>query len=183
MLDSMIVVQVTPEMIHNWGWLMAFGIVLAALGVVAVIRSFAATVASMVFFGWLLLFGGIVEFVNAFMVGQWSGFFLHLLASILFIVTGILLVTKPVVSAGAMTVVMSMFFLIGGLYEFIAACWSHLSGWGWQAFSGAVSAVLGVLLLAQWPLSGLWAIGLFIGIDLILAGWAWVALALNLRRM
>jgi uncharacterized membrane protein HdeD (DUF308 family) len=170
-------------MIRNWGWLLAFGIVLALLGIAAVIRSFAATVASMMFFGWMLLFAGVVEFVNAFMVGHWGGFFLHLLASILFIVTGFLLVIRPVVSAEVATFVMSMFFLIGGLYQLIASAWTHMSGWGWQAFAGFISSLMGVLLLVQWPLSGLWAIGLFIGIDLIFAGWAWIALALGLRKM
>ncbi|MGA8741981.1 MAG: HdeD family acid-resistance protein [Terracidiphilus sp.] len=183
MLESVTVVQATPEMIHNWGWLMAFGIVLAVLGVAAVIRSFAATVASMMFFGWMLLLGGVVELIEAFMVGHWAGFFLHLLASILFVVTGILLLIKPVVSAEVATLVMSMFFLIGGLYEFIASLWTHMQGWGWQAFDGAISALMGILLLVQWPLSGLWAIGLFVGIDLIFVGWAWVALALDLRKM
>ena len=183
MLDSITVVQATPEMIKSWGWLLAFGIALVVLGVAAVIRSFAATVTSMIFFGWMLLFGGVVEFINAFIVSHWSGFFLHLLASILFIVTGFLLVIKPVVSAEAATFVMSMFFLIGGLFELIGSLWSHQQGWGWQAFDGSISSLMGALLLMQWPLSGLWAIGLFIGIDLIFAGWSWAALALNLHKM
>jgi uncharacterized membrane protein HdeD (DUF308 family) len=63
---DVVVVQVTPEMIHNWGWFLAFGIVLLLLGVAAVVRSVAATVASMVFFGWLLVFAGLIEFVDAF---------------------------------------------------------------------------------------------------------------------
>jgi len=183
MLDSLTVVQATPEMIQSWGWLLAFGIVLAVIGVAAVIRSFSATVASMVFFGWMLLFAGIVEFVNAFLVGHWAGFFLHLLAAILLMVTGFLLVIRPIISAEVVTLVMSMFFLIGGLYQFIASIWTHLPGWGWQAFSGAISSLMGILLLVQWPLSGLWAIGLFIGIDLILAGCTWIALALNLHKL
>jgi uncharacterized membrane protein HdeD (DUF308 family) len=137
----------------------------------------------MVFFGWMLLFAGIVEFVNAFLVGHWAGFFLHLLAAILLMVTGFLLVIRPIISAEVVTLVMSMFFLIGGLYQFIASIWTHLPGWGWQAFSGAISSLMGILLLVQWPLSGLWAIGLFIGIDLILAGCTWIALALNLHKL
>jgi len=183
MLDSLTVVQATPEMIHSWGWLLAFGIVLAVLGVAAVIRSFSATVASMMFFGWMLLFAGAVEFVNAFLVGHWAGFFLHLLAAILLAVTGLLLVIRPLISAEVITLIMSMFFIIGGLYQFIASIWTHLPSWGWQAFSGVISSLMGILLLCQWPLSGLWAIGLFIGIDLFLAGSAWIALALNLRKL
>ena len=67
-----VIVGVTPEMIHNWRWFLAFGIILMLLGIAAVVRAVTATVASMVFFGWLLLFSGIIEFVHAFMP-LWSG--------------------------------------------------------------------------------------------------------------
>jgi uncharacterized membrane protein HdeD (DUF308 family) len=170
-------------MIHNWGWFLAFGIVLMLLGIAAIVRSVASTVVSMVFFGWLLVFAGLIQFVDAFMVRQWAGFFLHLLVAILFAVTGVLMLVRPVISAEAATFLMSMFFLIGGLYELIAALWTHLHGWGWQALNGVVASILGFLLLAQWPVSGLYAIGLFVGIDLIFYGWVWVALALDLHKM
>lgn len=185
MLDGMnqAIVQVRSEMIHEWGWFLAFGIVLALLGIVAIVRSFAATVASMMFFGWLLLCAGIIEFVGAFMVGHWTGFFLHLLAAILFLVTGLLVLIRPVIGAEVSTLVMSMFFLIGGLYQVVASCASGLPGSGWEAFDGVVASLMGIVLLVQWPISGLWAIGLFVGIDLILSGWSWMALALNLRKM
>jgi uncharacterized membrane protein HdeD (DUF308 family) len=52
---------------------------------------------------------------------------------------------------------------------------------GWQALDGAITLLLGLLVLAQWPVSGLWVIGLFVGIDLIFYGCAWIALALGLR--
>ena len=180
---DVVVVQVTPEMIHNWGWFLAFGIVLLLLGVAAVVRSVAATVASMVFFGWLLVFAGLIEFVDAFMVGQWAGFFLHMLAAILFGITGFLMVARPVISAEAVTFLMSMFFLFAGFYQLIASLWAHLPGWGWQALNGIIAAVMGFLLLAQWPASGLWVIGLFVGIDLIFFGWTWIRLALDLHKM
>lgn len=181
-IDVMIV-RVTPEMIHNWGWFLALGVLLLVLGIAAIVRSVSSTVVSVMFFGWILVFAGVIEFVNAFMVGKWAGFFLHLLAAILFTVTGLLMVARPVISAEAATFLMSMFFLIGGLYQFVYALWTHLPGYGWQALNGAVSSVLGFLLLAQWPVSGLYAIGLFVGIDLLFYGWAWVALALDLRKL
>ena len=173
----------TPEMIHHWGWFAAFGIVLVLLGVVAVVRSFVATVASMIFFGWLLMFGGIIEFMYAFMVGRWAGFFVHLLVALVFGITGALLVFKPVISAEAVTFVMSVFFLVAGLYQLLASTWSNLPGWGWEAANGAISAFMGMLLLAQWPVSGLWVVGLFVGIDLVFYGSAWIATALELHRM
>lgn len=178
-----VVVGVTPEMVHNWGWFLAFGIILMLLGIAAVVRAVTATVASMVFFGWLLLFSGTIEFVHAFMVGKWAGFFLHILVALLFGITGALMVFRPVISAEAVTFVMSVFFLVAGLYQLFASMWTHLPGWGWQAANGAVSAIMGVLLLMQWPASGLWVVGLFVGIDLIFYGWAWIALAIGLRKM
>jgi uncharacterized membrane protein HdeD (DUF308 family) len=180
---DVLVGRVTPEMIHHWGWFLAFGIVLVLLGVAAIARSVTATVTSMLFFGWLLVCASIIEFVQAFMVGKWEGFFLHLLVAILFGITGVLMLAKPVISAEAATFLMSMFFLVGGLYELVAAMWSHLPGWGWHALDGIVASILGLLLLAQWPVSGLYAIGLFVGIYLILFGGSWIALARDLHKM
>lgn len=171
-----------PAMSHNWGWFLAFGLILLALGVAAILRSFGSTIVSMAFFGWLLLFAGFIEFVDAFMVGKWAGFFLRLLIAIMLVVAGALMVAKPLASAEAATLFMSMFLLIGGVYQVIYALWTHLSGWGWHALNGGISSILGILLLAQWPVSGLWAIGLFVGIDLVFYGWACVALAFELHK-
>ena len=174
-------VQIPHEIIQYWGWFLAFGIALLLLGVIAVIRSVTATIVSMLFFGWLLLFACGIEIAQAVMVGHWVGFFHHLLAAILFGVTGLIFVTRPVLGAEVVTVFMAMFFLIGGLFQLIGSAWVALPGWGWQALDGFIALVLGLLVLAQWPASGLWVIGLFIGIDLIFYGAAWIALALGLR--
>jgi uncharacterized membrane protein HdeD (DUF308 family) len=175
--------QMTREMVSHWGWFLAFGIVLVLLGLAAMIRSFATTVASMFFFGWLMIFAGSLEFIYAFMVGRWTGFFLHLLAAVLFLFTGILFIARPLISAEVATFVMSLFFIAGGLYEVVASLWSHLQGWGWHVFSGLISMILGGLLLAQWPLTGLWAIGFFVGVYLFVSGFSWMAMAIGLRKM
>ena len=75
-------VQASPEIVHHWGWFLAFGIGLLALGIAAVMRSVTATIVSMVFFGWLLVLASGIEIAQAVMVGNWAGFFLHLLAAI-----------------------------------------------------------------------------------------------------
>jgi len=174
-------IQIPHDIVQYWAWFLAFGIGLVALGVAAVARSVTATVVSMVFFGWLLVLASGIEIVQAVMVGHWAGFFHHLLAAILFGVTGLLLVTRPLVSAEVATVFMAMFFIIGGLFHLIGSVVFALPGWGWQALDGAITLLLGLLVLAQWPVSGLWAIGLFVGIDLIFYGCTWIAFALGLR--
>ena len=176
-------VQMAPEIAQHWGWFLVFGLALGLLGVAAIVRSFVATVASMLFFGWLLVFSGVIEFINSFMVGHWTGFFLHLLAAVLLISIGILFVSRPILSAEVATLLMSFFLIAGGAFQVVVALWSHVQGWGWQLFDGALSIVLGGLLLSQWPVSGLWVIGFFVGIHLFVSGLGWTALALALRRM
>jgi uncharacterized membrane protein HdeD (DUF308 family) len=176
------VVAMPQEIAHSWPWFLAFGIALSVLGLIAVGRAFTATLATMVFFGWLLLLACAIEIAQAVLVGAWAGFFSHLMMAILFGVVGVLLVSKPLASAETLTLFMAAFFLVGGLSRLLVAVFVHAPGWGWQAADGAITLGLGALLLVQWPLSGLWAIGLFIGIDLIFFGVSWIALALELRR-
>jgi uncharacterized membrane protein HdeD (DUF308 family) len=176
-------VQIPQEIVHYWGWFLAFGICLVALGIAAVVRSITATIVSMLFFGWLLVFASAVEITQAVMVGHWAGFFQHLLAAILFGVAGLLIVTRPLISAEVVTVFMAMFFLVGGLFQIVGSVALALPGWGWQVADGVITLVLGLLVLAGWPASGLWVIGLFVGIDLIFYGCAWIALALGLRSI
>jgi len=135
----------------------------------------------MVFFGWLLLLAAGIEIAQAVMVGQWSGFFLHLMAAILFAIMGVLLVARRVIGAEVLTVVIAMLFLIDGLFLLIASWAAGLPDWGWQVAEGSITFALGLLLLAQWPVSGLLAIGLFIGINLICFGSTWIALAFRLH--
>jgi uncharacterized membrane protein HdeD (DUF308 family) len=174
-------VQFSHDLVQHWGWFLAFGIALLALGVAAVARSVTATVVSMLFFGWLLVLAGAIEAAQAVAVGHWAGFFQHLFAAVLFLVAGFILVLRPVISAEVLTLFMALFFLIGGLFQLIGSLWVGLPGWGWSALDGVITFILGLLVLAQWPASGLWVIGLFIGIDLILYGIAWIAIALGLR--
>ena len=176
-------IQIPREIIQYWGWFLAFGIGMLLLGVAAVVRSVTATVVSMLFFGWLLVLASGIEIAQAVMVGRWAGFFQHLLAAILFGVAGLLLVTRPLKSAEVVTLLMGMFFLVGGLFQLVGSVALALPGWGWHAADGVITFVLGLLVLAGWPTSGLWVIGLFLGIDLILYGGAWIALALGLRTM
>ena len=176
-------VQLPHELVELWGWFLAFGIALFVLGVAAVARAVTATVASMLLFGWLLVIASGIEIAQAVMVGQWAGLFHHVLAAILFGLAGLLFVMRPVVTAEVITIFMAMFFMIGGLFQLVGSLVITLPGWGWQMMDGLITFALGILVLIQWPASGLWVIGLFVGIDLILYGCVWIALALDLRTM
>jgi uncharacterized membrane protein HdeD (DUF308 family) len=180
---DVLMVGIPPEMIQNRGWFLALGIGLVLLGIAAVIRSVKATIISMLFFGWLMVMAAGIEAAQAFLVGKWAGVFLHLLAAVLFGVTGTLFVRRPAISAEVATLLMAMFFLMSGLFQLVSLLLIHLPGWGWHTLDGIITIVLGVFILTQWPVSDRWTIGLFVGIDLMFYGWAWVALALELRKM
>ena len=183
MHDLQVAVAASPDIVSHWGWFLALGLVLLVLGVIAVGRSVSATVVSMMFFGWVLLIACIAEIISAVMAGGWSYFFPHLLSAILFGVAGIFLIRKPVMGAEVATLFMAMFFLVGGLFELISVLSLSPPDWGWHVLSGAVSIILGILILANWPAVGLWVIGLYVGVSLFFAGVAWSALAIDLRRL
>jgi uncharacterized membrane protein HdeD (DUF308 family) len=137
----------------------------------------------MLIFGWMLVISGIVELVHAFRVKTWNGFFLSLLGALLRGFTGYVLIRYPVVGALGATLVLAAFFVVGGMFRSIGAFTLQLPRWGWAAFSGVVSVILGIVLLAQMPRSSLWFIGFAIGVDMILEGASLVGLATALRRL
>ena len=168
---------------RNWGWLLALGIISIILGILALGSSAFFTIASMIFFGWILLIMGILELVYSFWQRHWGGFFLHLLNGILAGVVGVILIGNPAASALFLTLMLAMFFMAAGLFRIITSLAMRFPSWGWRLFNGSITLLLGILLWAQWPLSGLWAIGMFIGVDLIFSGWASVMLALAARSL
>ncbi len=167
---------------RNWGWLLALGILMIILGVVAMAAPVVATIAIQVMLGWLLVISGIAEGIHAFMVKEWRGFLLELLSAVLYLGVGLLLLVDPLKGALALTLILAVFLLVEGIFKIITALRvrDH-RGWGWLLASGIVSVILGVLIWAQWPASGLWVIGLLVGIQLLFTGWSLVMLALAAR--
>jgi uncharacterized membrane protein HdeD (DUF308 family) len=166
---------------HNWGWFLVLGIIEILLGTVAVGASVFATLVTVVFFGWLLLAGGVLSALHAFWRKQWRGFFLDLATGILYVVAGLMMVGNPAAAAVSLTLLIAMFLLIGGIFRIIAALSGQLQHWGWVLLNGLITAGLGVMIWKQWPLSGLWVIGLFVGIEMMLYGWSLVMLSLIAR--
>jgi uncharacterized membrane protein HdeD (DUF308 family) len=162
------------------GWLLALGFAMIAIGTIALGAAAAVTLASVVFFGALLLVGGAVEGVQALRVRPWSGALLHVLSAALSIVLGFLLVTKPVEGSLSLTLLIAAFLLVGGAFRAGAAIAVDLPGRGLAILGGVVSFALGLLIWSEMPGSGLFVIGTFLGIDMIFRGWWTLALAWSL---
>jgi uncharacterized membrane protein HdeD (DUF308 family) len=167
----------------NWAWFLALGIILIVIGTIAVGMPFVASLATAVTFGVLLLVGGIAQLVGAFWTRDWSGFFLSLLMGVLYVVLGLLFVRDPGDALLAMTLLLACVLMVGGLFRIIGSVVYQFPHWGWTLVGGIINLVLGILIWQQWPVSGLWVIGLFVGIDLIFTGWTWVMLALAVKKV
>jgi uncharacterized membrane protein HdeD (DUF308 family) len=149
------------------------------LGIVAIGSSF--TFATVLVFGILLLLGAIFEVVTAFWGRNWRGFFLHLLTGVLYLIAGIFLINNPVGAALGLTLLVAVCLLTGGAVRIVLSLLERFDGWGWVMMNGIVSVLLGAAIWRQWPLSGLWALGLFVGIEMLFSGLSWVMLALAVR--
>jgi len=167
----------------RWFWLLLLGIVLILVGLAAISSSFIATLATVIALGTFLLIGGGVEIINAFWARRWRGFWMHLLAGILYLVLGLLFIDRPVATAAAFTLMLAAAFLIGGLFRIILALSERFHGWVWVLVNGIVTLILGILIWREWPESAFWVIGLFVGIDMVFAGWSWVMTALAVRSI
>jgi uncharacterized membrane protein HdeD (DUF308 family) len=165
------------------GWVIFAGITLLVLGTAAVIYDVTATLASVFLFGWLLMLAGAMQIVHAFQVRTWSGFFIYLLDGIIRATVGTLLVVYPGSGALTLTLVLSFYFIVGGLFKTIGSMVLQFPSWGWSVASGLVSVALGVMLAMQWPVSGLWFIGFAVGLDLILYGWALLMFAAAVKKL
>jgi uncharacterized membrane protein HdeD (DUF308 family) len=167
----------------SWGWFLVLGIALTVLGVSCLAFAVTTTFATVLVFGCLLLISAVFQLVHAFRTGTWSGAVLNLLSAILRGVTGFLLIRYPVMGAETLTVVLALFLIVAGLFRGVASATLRFPRWGWVVFSGVLTAVLGLILLAQMPISGIWFIGFAIGVDLISDGIATVAFAAAIRRI
>lgn len=169
----------------RWIWFLLLGIALAALGTIAIGWSCLATlsIAATWIFGFLLLIGGVIQIIHAFTAGRWSGTLVHLLIGVLYVAVGFMIIEDPGESAIILTKIISIFLMVGGVFRIVAALFQRFSGWPWVLLNGAVTLLLGVLVYKQLPASGLWFIGLYIGIDLIMNGWGYIALAIHLSQM
>ena len=166
---------------RNWQWFLFFGILLIILGMLAIGSSVAATLFSVVFLGSLLVIGGVTQVIHAIWTREWTGFFLSIVLGLFYVVAGLLFIFRPEASAVSLTLFIGAFCLIGGLFRLISAAVIRFNQWGWVFFNGIVTFLLGLLILADWPVSGLWVIGLFLGIDLIMIGCGWTLMALAVR--
>jgi uncharacterized membrane protein HdeD (DUF308 family) len=152
------------------------------LGVIALGGVFGLTIATVTFFGILMTIGGVGEVVHCFAARKWSGFFLHLLVGILYVIAGGYMIVHPVAASMALTLILGWAIVITGVSRIIVAFRMHgQKNSVWVLISGIIAVLVGGMILARWPLSSLWIIGLFVAVELIANGWSMIMVSLAIR--
>lgn len=177
--------QLGPTLHDHWRLFMFEGVALVALGAAAIAVPPLASFAVTVFLGWLFLVGGTVGLVATFSMRPMRGFWWSLLSSALALTTGAILLWWPLRGVMSLTLVLAIYFMADGISSIMLAL-DHRHeaspSWGWLVASGVVDWILAAFILAGWPQTGAWVIGLFVGIDLVFAGAALVMVAWQARK-
>jgi len=171
--------EVSQAVLEKRGWFIALGIVMILIGSAAIIFPHIATLSTKIFLGWFLIIGGITQAIHAFWVKDWGGFFWGLLVGLLEAFAGLFLLVYPVAGIIALTIYVAAVFVVEGIIRALLALkLKPEAGWIWMLIGGVVSIVLGAMLWAKLPSSAIWAIGLLVGLNMAMAGWTLLMIAL-----
>jgi uncharacterized membrane protein HdeD (DUF308 family) len=154
------------------GWTIVLGILLTTLGIMTIFIQVFTSVVSVIFLCWMLIIGGIAEFFYGFFLKSLGRAFAFFLEGIFSFVTGMLIIILPGLSISTITLFICICMLAIGIYNISSSILRRYQNWGWIFAGGSLMATLGFIILAQWPVSGLWVIGLFIGIQLFVSGFS-----------
>jgi uncharacterized membrane protein HdeD (DUF308 family) len=167
----------------KWGWILALGIVYVIAGFVALGSVVMATVASVLIVGVMMIVAGVAEIINAFQLKGWGKFLLWALLGALYIVAGFVTFENPLLAAAVLTLLLGASLVASGIMRIILAfSMKREQPWVWLLLSSIITLLLGLLILAHWPISSVYVLGIFLGVDLVMAGVGWIALSLALRR-
>jgi len=167
----------------KWGWIVALGALYVVAGFIALGSVVMATVATVFVVGVMMLIAGVVEVISAFQMKSWGKFLLWALLGALYIVAGFATFENPLLAAAVLTLLLGASLVASGVMRIVLAfSMKAESAWVWVLLSGAITTLLGAMILFHWPVSSLYILGLFLGIDLIFAGTSWMGIGFALRR-
>lgn len=167
-------------------WIIIFGVLLVGLGVFAFISIVTATIVSVYFVALSMIVAGAVEMTLGLQSRPPRRKMAWVLVGALYVVAGCFAFFNPLLAAGVLTLLLGASLVATGLVRlFLSFQMRSGSQWGWVALSAAITALLGIMVLAQWPASSLYILGVFLSVDLLMAGLSWVmigAAAMSVNR-
>jgi uncharacterized membrane protein HdeD (DUF308 family) len=153
------------------GWFIGMAIVFILLGMMAIIEPGVAGMAIAILVGWLLIFGGVAHLVAAFTGGGAGRVIWQVLIGIVYALGGVYFLTHPLLALGTLTLLLAAIILMEGIFEVIAYFRMRGEGGsGWLLVNALITLLLGGLIWFHWPSSSVWAIGILVGVNLLMTG-------------
>jgi len=175
--------QAMQAMGARWGWFVAVGVILLALGLAAGVYVLSATLVSVLYVGILMALGGVGQLVHAWQVKNWPGFLFWSLSGLLYLAAGVLAVANPAAGAALLTLLLGASLIGAGAFRLWVWFGNRgREGWQWLALSGLVTLLAGLLIAIGWPENSVWILGFLLAFDLLFQGWMLLFLGLALRR-
>ncbi|MHB9072165.1 MAG: HdeD family acid-resistance protein [Desulfobaccales bacterium] len=183
-LQALVPAEVLGDLMHNWGWLLAQGILLVVLGTIGLGMTLWLTLATVFIFGVFLVIGGVVQLFQAFKCRGWQSILWHVIIGILYVLAGVIIFGNPLMASTMLTLLLGGVLIGIGIVRIVMALQHRvLKNWIWPLIGGIAAIILGFMILAQWPVSGFWVIGLFVAIEMIFSGWSSIIIALGAREI
>lgn len=175
--------DLTADIKKRSDWSIVMGILTALLGVFLIAYPLATATITTLLFGLVLILVGLAQFVFALHSQTAGKFFSKALLGVLYGVTGVALAFFPMAGVAALTALLGTLLLIyAGVAAAAALQVRPVEGWGWFLFDAIASLLMGILILARWPSSSLWAIGTLVGVAVLMGGFARIMMAGKIRR-
>jgi len=169
----------------HWKLFLFQGIVMLALGLLAVALPNISTLEIEQLVGWLLIVGGFLRTATILRKHHMPAFWWSLSSGAIAMVLGVLLVSHPLQGVITLTIVMTVLFVIEGVAAIFVALElrPYLRNWVWTLLGGLVTLMLAYLIFEGWPNTATWVIGLYIGIHMIVLGTSLISTAIAARRI
>src|ERR1700694_6066141 len=170
---------------EHWTAFLIEGILLVILGLAAMIVPPLASLAVTIFLGWMFLISGIAGLALTFWARQMPGFWWSLISAALAVAAGLILLAQPVQGTLTLTIVVGAYFLAEGVATIMYALEHRRElseRWQWLLVAGIMDLLIAALIITGLPGSALWAVGLLVGINLLVGRAPLIGMALAARR-
>jgi uncharacterized membrane protein HdeD (DUF308 family) len=173
-----------PALVHaHWRRFLVQGVLMIALGALAVALPVITTLAVEILVGWLFVIGGVWRAIFLARSSRLPGFGWSLAMALVAIALGAMLVMMPLARTLTLTILLITFFVLDAIGKILFALdlRKHSHRWSWALATGILDLLLAALIFAGWPSTAAWAIGLLVGINMIFFGVSLVMISLAAR--
>lgn len=163
----------------NWCGYLLLGLLLIVFGVIGAIYSSTVTTFAMLWIGILIIVAGAIQFIYSFFAKDKKSLIISLTLSLIAMAVGIFILVYPMHASIIFTLIIGCFLIVTGLLRILFSIQMRQHPIWWLILiAGIISFILGILILSHWPVSGLWIIGFFISIEVLLTGWSMLMISI-----